>query len=539
MRSRTGQPAAFGNRALRASVVAAGCLLLLASGCASRVAQNACGAPYRRTGLDSKSTAALEEFRKSVGPFLRKGNIPGCAFALVDESGLLWAEGFGHVGHPKRTRVTPDTLFRVLSVSKVVTAMAVLHAEQDGLLRLDEPITTYLPDLRLRSHYEVHPERRITLRRLLSHTSGLQAEPALGNSLEPLGSFEAHVQSILGSRLRFPVGAASYYSNGGIDLAAYILQVVSGTPFPEYVRQHLLSPLDMTNSSLTPLREPTSTDRAVGHTLGVIATLHPGPMTGAAGLESSAADLAKCVHLQLNRGTAGETVLLSPASVDAMGTPHAVKVPPDEVATWYGLGAQLRLPALGAEARPGRLVRHGGGGAGFSSILYWYPEYGIGGVALANRHPAPELEAFALRLPQRFIAEQIAQARNSYRWPEDRRLPGALEESAGYHLPSPFRSEWEAHCGTYRLRMTGYDFKWYARWVMGMGIGSVTPAIKVQRREGYLCLTESKFFDRVYYRCVRARLQEVEPGVFYTARGDCLDFTGSVPTYNNYRLQAR
>lgn len=348
-------------------MVVAGCFLL-AAGCASPTRQRAADTQYRRTGLDFKSTAALEGFRKSVAPFLRKGNIPGGAFALVDENGLLWAEGFGHVGAPERSRVTPDTVFRVLSIAKVVTAMAVLHAEQDGLLRLDEPITTYLPDLRLRSHYEAQPERRITLRHLLSHTSGLQAEPALGNSLEPLGSFEAHVQSILGSRLRSPVGTASYYSNGGIDLAAHILQVVSGMPFPEYVRQHLLLPLGMTNSSLTPVRDPNPARRALGHTLGVIATLHPGPMTGAAGLESSAADLAKCVHLHLSQRTAGETVLLSPASVEAIGTPHAVKVPPDEVATWFGLGAQLRLPALGAEGRSGRLARHGGG-AGFSSII--------------------------------------------------------------------------------------------------------------------------------------------------------------------------
>jgi len=526
------------HRALLASVVAAGCFLL-ATGCASPARQNTASAQWRRTGLDSKSTAALDGFRESVAPFMRKWNIPGCAFALVDEKGLLWAEGFGQTGGCTPTAVTPDTVFRVLSVSKVLTAMAVLHAEQEGSVRLDEPITTYLPDLHLRSHYEAHPERKITLRRLLSHTSGLQAEPTLGNSLEPLGTFEAHVQSIEGGRLRFPVGAASYYSNGGIDLAAYILQVVSGVSFPEYVRQHLLSPLGMTNSSLSALPVSTPAHRAVGHTLGVVATLHPGPMTGAAGLQTSAADLAKCVHLHLRQGTAGDTVLLLPASVEAMSTPHAVKVPPDEVATWYGLGAQLRLAAMGAEGRPRLLVRHGGGGAGFSSIVYWYPEYGIGGVALANRHPTPELEEFALRLPQELVEHQVATARGSHQWPEGRHLAGEFDGSTGHHLPSPFRPEWKTHCRTYRLRMTGYDFKWYARLVMGIGIGSFTPAIKVQRIDGGLCLTESAFFDRVYSRCVRAKLQEVEPGVFYTARGDCLDFTGPVPTYNNYRLQAR
>ena len=163
----------------------------------------------------------------------------------------------------------------------------------------------------------------------------------------------------------FPVGTASYYSNGGIDLAAYILQIVSGTPFPDYVRQHLLSPLGMTNSSLTPLRDPTPARRAVGHTLGVIATLHPGPMTGAAGLETSAADLARCIHLHLRQGTAGETVLLSPASVEAMGTPHAVKVPPDEVATCTGWGLSCACPPSARRRVPSGLYATGAAAPAF------------------------------------------------------------------------------------------------------------------------------------------------------------------------------
>lgn len=67
-------------------------------------------------------------------------------FDLVDDRGLLWAEGFGHAGGDARTAATPETVFKVLSITKVFTAMAVLRAEQEGLVRLDEPITTCLPD---------------------------------------------------------------------------------------------------------------------------------------------------------------------------------------------------------------------------------------------------------------------------------------------------------------------------------------------------------------------------------------------------------
>ena len=108
-RTRTGQPPGFVPRTRMASWVAAGCFLL-AAGCASPARQHAVGTQYRRTGLDSKTTAALDEFRESVAAFRRKGNIPGCAFALVDDKGLVWAEGFGHARRPESepaSRPTP------------------------------------------------------------------------------------------------------------------------------------------------------------------------------------------------------------------------------------------------------------------------------------------------------------------------------------------------------------------------------------------------------------------------------------------------
>ena len=103
--------------------------------------------------------------------------------------------------------MTADTIFSVQSMSKMFTATAVMQAVAAGRLDLDEPITTYLPGFTVHSAFEEHPERKITLRMLLSHTAGFTHEAPVGNNneLEP-GDFDAHVRSISDTWLRFPVG---------------------------------------------------------------------------------------------------------------------------------------------------------------------------------------------------------------------------------------------------------------------------------------------------------------------------------------------
>ena len=87
-----------------------------------------------------------------------------------------------------------------------------------GLVKLDEPITTYLPDFQINSRYEEHPEQKITLRRLLNFTAGLPVETPVGNYFEPAStaSFEDHVRSLYGSWLVCPVGRSFYYSDASV-----------------------------------------------------------------------------------------------------------------------------------------------------------------------------------------------------------------------------------------------------------------------------------------------------------------------------------
>lgn len=108
------------------------------------------------------------------------------------------------------------------SLSRWRDAVAIMLAVQRGLLDLDAPITTYVPRFVVRSRFESNPQDRITLRLLLCHRAGFTHEAPIGNNYDPdFPSFEAHVQSISDTWLRFPVGERYRYSNLGVDLAGY------------------------------------------------------------------------------------------------------------------------------------------------------------------------------------------------------------------------------------------------------------------------------------------------------------------------------
>src|SRR5512147_1443849 len=218
-------------------------------------------------------------------------------------------EGFGYTAGDHKLAVTPDTLFSIQSASKNFTAAAVLVAVQDGLLDLDTPITKYLPAFTVNSRFEAHPERKITLRMLLSHRAGFTHEAPVGNNSDgDSTSFEQHVGSISQTWLRFPVGQRYSYSNLGVDLAGYILQVKSGMPFHRYAQRKVLDPIGMTASSFDMDRIRRSAQRAVGH--GSIEPPVEVPMIPAGGLYTNAREWARYVQFHLRGGKINGTPLI-------------------------------------------------------------------------------------------------------------------------------------------------------------------------------------------------------------------------------------
>ena len=248
----------------------------------------------------------IEEYKSKIPKLMKKDCLPGLSIALVDKYGVVWSEVYGFNDRKKKKPVTFDTIFSVQSMSKTFTATGVMVAVQDGLVALDTPITTYIPDFTVKSRFEKNPQEKITLRHLLGHKAGFTHQAPIGNNNYPeFHSFEAHIQSISDTWLRYPVGQRYCYSNLGIDLAGYILQVVSGRPFAQYMKEKVLEPIGMKNSSFEWEAIRNNENRAIGHLKGFSNVPLEFAMIPAGALYSNIIDMAKFIQFQLNDGEVG------------------------------------------------------------------------------------------------------------------------------------------------------------------------------------------------------------------------------------------
>ena len=491
----------------------------------------------KREGLDPKVEAIIDEFRASVPEIMGKGDVPGAAIALVDEQGILWTEGFGHTGGKPKRAVTPDTSFLLCGMSKLITATAVMTAVQDGLVSLDKPVTTYLPDFKINSRYEIDPERKITLRRLLGYTAGLPVETPLGNYFEPAStaSFEDHVKSLSGTWLVCPVGSSFYQSGASSDLAAYVVQKVSGRPFEQYLQDRFFAPLGMSNSTADRMEILKDSQRAMGHMTGMSRMPVVYPAVGAGSIYSTARDMARFLQLHINQGTLDGRRFLDRSLMSTIHGPVGIARTDPNVYFGFGVFVDKRSPE-----RKETILWHDGWGFGFMSLMHWYPEYGIGAVVLTNRLPHPALSDLGLALTDRLIREKAVAKRFPWTQPDCSRCVGPWWGWSG-HAPSPYEDEWRQFQGTHSLRFSEYSLEWWAHLaVLIVGRDEYTPRISVHEKDGFLCVTESKFFEQVSgFRSVDEKLQEVRSGVFATRGGGTLDFTREVPTWCNYRLEKR
>jgi CubicO group peptidase (beta-lactamase class C family) len=412
----------------------------------------------------------------------------------------------------------PETLFSIQSMSKTFTATAVMFAVQDGLVDLDTPITEYLPEFTVKSCWQENPQQKITLRHLLSHTSGLAHEAPVGNNLDTLyDSFEEHVLSIQDTWLKHRVGAKHSYSNLGIDLAAYILQVKSGMPFAEYMKKKVFDPLGMSTSSMDYDYVEQFPDRALGHMPFIAEVPVEIPMVGAGGVYTSAAELSRFVQFHLNRGTIEGRSLLDDNLIDTMYTSS-------EVSPQAGLGVGID------EKHDSYYLTHSGGGFGFLTTMKWYPEYGIGCVVLTNsvNHDEQNVK-ISNELLDGLITKNVV-AKDPCDIPpsdqligKDKKLP-VLADDGPVHTPTPYKSALGRYTGTYRNIAKGYKLYLIVHLVLSLGYCDPGMKLVVAEKDGYLCIGDEK-------------LQEYQPGLFFTPSGEALDLRGPVPTWRNIKME--
>lgn len=354
---------------------------------------------------------------------MKKSNVTGLSIALVDARGMIWANGFGFADKLGKRLATPETLYRVGSVSELITASAAMKLVESRRFDLDHDLTRYLPEFSVKRLE--HAAMPITLRSLMTHHSGLPSDVLKGmwsSHPQPLSS----VLSLIRDEYQaYPTDYVLSYSNVGISLLGLAIERSSGQDFPDFVRDSLLAPLGMEHSYFSPFID-TSLLSSKAYQEGEEATEVPTRSVPASGLNSSVLDLGRFAQMVLARGRLGEEAILRPESVSEMLRPQNMNVPLDlnfHVGLGWILGGLGNINIQGA----GLVAHHSGTTIHHCSQLILLPDQNLGVVVLANSSSATpavnNLATEALKLAlewKRGIVQPSRQSAPEKKYPENR-----------------------------------------------------------------------------------------------------------------------
>lgn len=335
--------------------------------------------PARTLTIDERKLRAI------TTDVLNRWPSAGVAAAVVYDGDLAWFHGHGLADTGSDEPVTGDTVFRIGSVTKTFTAVAVMQLWEQGMVDLDAPVTRYLRAFRL---VPARPDLRpVTLRHLLTHTAGIGYWPRISDLLRPrrgsgvqaarpavpLAEYLHH-----GLRVEVQPGTKWMYSNHGFATLGQVVEDVTGVPFDGYLREHIFDPLGMEHSDLTVSRKLRGR-LATGYVLrrrGLEPVpWHDVPTPGGGGICSTTRDMVKYVAALLNGERSGAGAILRPETIASMFRPH---FQPDPRIPGMGLG--FDLSAEGGH----RIVGKDGVVSGFLAQILLAPDDDIGVVVLCN-----------------------------------------------------------------------------------------------------------------------------------------------------------
>jgi CubicO group peptidase (beta-lactamase class C family)/D-alanyl-D-alanine dipeptidase len=316
----------------------------------------------------------LEEF---IDREVKQKGIPALSVALVDDQRIVWARGFG-LADPRRDKpATADTVYRVGSVSKLFTDLAVMRLVERGELDLDAPVSRYLNDFKPANPFS----KPITLRQLMAHRSGLVREPPVGHYFDPtLPTLAQTVQSLNATELVYPPESHIKYSNAAIATVGYVLERTQGEPFARYLKRTLLTPLGMDHSSFEP---EAALKQDLAHALMwtyqgrefAAPTFELG-MAPAGSMYSTVNDLGRFLSVLFAGGKAPGGAVVKPDTLRQMWTPQFA---PPGTREGFGIGFML------GELKGHRRIGHGGAIYGFSTELAALPDDKLGVVVISAR----------------------------------------------------------------------------------------------------------------------------------------------------------
>jgi CubicO group peptidase (beta-lactamase class C family) len=344
---------------------------------------------------------------------VRRAKIPGASLGLVERGRRVQGRGYGFRDREHRLPASTRTIYGVASVTKSFTALSILRLQEEGRLRVSDPVVRHLPEFRTP---DPRRTRAIRLHHFLSHSSGLPPLPTIYYASargfvhdppydpnvarrvgidpdhSPMDTYDGLLE-FLGTekyRLLGPPGGQFSYSNEAFGLLGAVIERTSGRNYEQFVEEEILRPAGMRSSTfdlgvmfrqpeVTTLYSPNWTHPRRGWSASQ-EWWHHSSLRASGGLSSNVDDLLRYVGLFLDRGRVGRERVVAPSSLEAMLRP-VVAISPG---LFYGYGIAVRPDYYGH-----RLAYHSGGLKGIASMFAVLPDDRLGGAVLANAEGVP------------------------------------------------------------------------------------------------------------------------------------------------------
>ena len=418
------------------------------------------------TGLvDAQSTPAppneptpqtLEEFQATAARIIAETGVPGAGLALVRADGIEWAGGVGVADRERNTPVTGDTHFRVGSISKTFVALSLVQRYEEGEVDIEATLDELAPDVAIDNPW--HATDPVRLIHVLQHTAGFD-DMRFTDRYVPEGAEEVSLGQALarnpGSRrVRWRPGTRMSYSNVGYGVAGLVLEKLTGQPYEDYIKEHILDPLNMAASSFR-LNAEDEALLARGYNGDGAPVGYPRIYLRPAGnLHSTPRDLGRFVQMLLGWGEIGDAYVVDPEYLGSMEQPRTTLASRAGLRNGYGTGIASTLTL------PYRVLGHNGGIDGFLSTYGYSPSRDVGYVVLLNStgtgagDAMTRLSSLAIRYLKRDIEPpskpattvdaatldryvgyyEDANPRNQFTWPIEWFLSGRTIRRDGDHL---------------------------------------------------------------------------------------------------------
>lgn len=342
----------------------------------------------------AKLETAFPEIDKLVTAFMARTHVPGAAWGIVVDGELAHIGVSGYRELSSKSPVTRDSVFRIASMTKSFTAMAILKLRDEGRLSLEDLAEQHVPELK-NLRYPTSDSPRIRVRHLLSHATGFPEDNPWGD--QQLAATDEEFTRMLREGIPFSnvPGVEYEYSNYGFAILGRIVTNVSGKPYRQYIAESILRPLGMTSTTLEPALVPA--DRlAHGYrwedeTWKLEPPLPDGAFGAMGGMLTSVSDLSKYVGAFLAAWPPRDGAETGPVRRASLREMQQIwRSRPTTVSQTRSGDVNLNSGGYGFGLRVSQscafehIVAHSGGLPGYGSLMQWLPDYGVGIIAFGN-----------------------------------------------------------------------------------------------------------------------------------------------------------